>query len=336
MKTRLGVSAAAAFLCLVPLCSRTPPHMRAQLTCVVRNDTLTQAGVSRLVPGNLPPAQKMSRVALQCALSKQACTGSCTGQEREFFSDLSSQLGSQSGEAWTPEAAASLFRAAKVLRAKALQLPSAHQVGAYVDSVFASSVSRKDTGDGRHTFADDSVLGSMGSVATRQDLEKVIAEVFRVPLTTAGILADALESEEAQKRALSEASAYIKGLVSRESTRPRSDSRHAASQPLAHPQDNLKLALTYRSQKSIRDSIARHLPVLEALYKKQLKIHQLLSGTIWITFVINPERPRRVGTHQIDRYQRKRFSETVLRLYWNNAFFKDPRQRGAHDVRISF
>ncbi len=50
-----------------------------------------------------------------------------------------------------------------------------------------------------------------------------------------------------------------------------------------------KLALKYRPQQLISDSIKKHIPTLEAIYKKQLKIHPNLNGTVWVTFVILPD-----------------------------------------------
>jgi hypothetical protein len=50
------------------------------------------------------------------------------------------------------------------------------------------------------------------------------------------------------------------------------------------------MALAYRSpEQSIKDSIAKHVPFLEALYKKHLKMHQAMAGTVWVTFQISPE-----------------------------------------------
>jgi hypothetical protein len=290
MNTRFWVTAGLAILASATLlCVKKAPEVQNTLSCIIGSDTLTQTGVSQLVPGALPPAGKMSRAALQCALSKQACRGTFTEKDREFFSDLSSQLGSGTGESWSPQAAASLYRAAKALQAKTRELPTALEVASYVDSLFASAVRRSDSGIVCQLLVNDSLLRSMGSIATREDLERILAEVFCIPLKSAGILTDFLISEEMEQKAVTEASSHVKGLVSRETTHVRKPPQVGAPSTLAKAQENLKLALMYRTQQSITDSIKRHLPNLEALYKRHLKIHQSLSGTVWVTFVINPD-----------------------------------------------
>ena len=129
----------------------------------------------------------------------------------------------------------------------------------------------------------------MGSTATRENLEKIIADIFCLPPGTARVLAEYIVSEDAEKQAAVSASASLKGLALHEPSRARKSAMPDAGALRDKAQDNLKLALSYRSQQSIGDSIRRHLPNLTALYKKQLKIHQSLSGTVWVTFVINPD-----------------------------------------------
>jgi hypothetical protein len=162
MNTRFWVTAGLAILASATLlCVKKAPEVQNTLSCIIGSDTLTQTGVSQLVPGALPPAGKMSRAALQCALSKQACRGTFTEKDREFFSDLSSQLGSGTGESWSPQAAASLYRAAKALQAKTRELPTALEVASYVDSLFASAVRRSDSGIVCQLLVNDSLLMSM-------------------------------------------------------------------------------------------------------------------------------------------------------------------------------
>jgi hypothetical protein len=285
---RYTAALGAALACIVLSCSHQQPQKKA--ACIVGTDTLTQSSIAQLVPGELPQEQKVSRAALQCALSKLACTGDFGPQDKGFYSDLSVQLSSRTGDAWTPQAAASLYLAARALKKKMRELPSARAVAVYVDSLFAGAVQQAG-GVRQQLLMNDSLLKTLDNITTRQDLEKTLAAVFRIPLGTAGVLADFLSSEELEKRAESDASSYVKGLVAGETKHETQAVRHvgpSAEELLKKTQENLKLALAYRTQQSISDSIKRHLPNLEALYKKQLKIHQTLSGTVWVTFVISP------------------------------------------------
>jgi len=52
--------------------------------------------------------------------------------------------------------------------------------------------------------------------------------------------------------------------------------------------DNSALALKFRNQKSIKSTIGKHIPNLEAIYKKELKIDPSMSGVIYVTFRVGP------------------------------------------------
>jgi hypothetical protein len=270
------------------VCSHKKREIHPSPICVVRADTLTLSTVTELVPGVIPDEQKVSRAALQCVLSEQAYEGSYQEKDKGFFSDLANQLSSQSGDAWTPKSSASLYWAAKAIKGKLREHSSVRAVAAYVDSLLATFVRRQDGGGPRQLLVNDSILAAMENAATRKDLEQALASVFRIPLTTAGVLVDFLLSEEIENSAVSDASSYIKGLVANKTAPLPSSVGPTAEELLKKTQKNLQLALKYRNQQSISDSIKQHLPDLSALYKKQLKLHQDLSGTVWVTFVISP------------------------------------------------
>jgi hypothetical protein len=242
-----------------------------------------------MIPGSLSPEKKMVRAALQCALTEEAFSGSCTGKDLDFYSDLSNQLAAASNESWSPGAAASLYRAAKALRAKSIELQSGRKVAGYVDSLVVATVHFQDSGIVRKPPMSDMTLGNVSNASAKGEIDTVIAEVFSIPLATAGILSEFFDAEEVERQAVNGASAYVKGLVSHGALPGHKPQAQNIGAVPSQVQENLKAALSYRSQKSISDSIKRHLPNLEALYKKQLKIHETLSGKVWVTFVINPD-----------------------------------------------
>jgi hypothetical protein len=243
-----------------------------------------------MIPGSLAPEKRIVRAAVQCALAKEGFSGSCTGKERDFYSDLSNQLAAAgSNESWSPEAAASLYRAAKALRTKSIELQSGRNVAGYVDSLVAKTVHFQDSGIVRKPLANDAALVNVDNASAKSVFDKVIAEVFSISSATAGILCEFLDAEDVEQKAAGGSSAYIKGLVSHGALPGHKQQAQNAGVASSQAQENLKAALAYRSQKSISDSIKRHLPNLEALYKKQLKIHETLAGKVWVTFVINPD-----------------------------------------------
>ncbi|MBN1130956.1 MAG: energy transducer TonB, partial [Chitinispirillaceae bacterium] len=76
----------------------------------------------------------------------------------------------------------------------------------------------------------------------------------------------------------------IKGLIAD----PNAPVKRTAPAMKQAPPDPAK-ALSFRSQGSIRDSIARHQTNLQQLYKRYLKGGDVTSGTVWVTFQVNAE-----------------------------------------------
>ena len=267
-------------------CSSGQRHDR-QAACVVGTDTLSLAEIQGMAPDSAPVKDKISRAALQMTLSREAglpCGG--TVKDSGFYSDLSNQLSLQTGTGWSAQSAACLYSAAKAVRLKFMELPTARAVAAYVDSLFSSTV-HLDSGVLRHMAVNDSLLATLDNEKTRQDLESLLRSIFHISMKTAIVLADFLISEDAENTNATDVSSYIKGLVADTHTQTRQALSYA---PVSKPPvvQDPKLALKYRPQQLISDSIKKHIPNLEAIYKKQLKMHPNLSGTVWVTFVILP------------------------------------------------
>jgi hypothetical protein len=110
--------------------------------------------------------------------------------------------------------------------------------------------------------------------------------LFAVPQHTVRLIVEFAAAGQ-QNSDTTDPAATIKGLLfdSTKATRAQTPTLTAEKSPLP---DNSKAALKFRSEKSIKDSIARHIPRLEALYKKHLKLHETMSGTLWVTFSVSP------------------------------------------------
>jgi hypothetical protein len=266
-------------------CSTQKPHKKN--ACIVDKDTLSLAEIQSMEPDSLSVNDKISRAALQMTLAREAKQPCGTAvKDNGFYTDLSNQLALKTGVAWSVQSAACLYSAAKAVRQKLVELPSALAVAGYVDSLFSSTV-QLDSTIVRHMAANDSLLAKLDNKKTRQDLEKLLRSIFHISAQTAFVLADFLISEDTENTKAADVSSYIKGLVA--DTTHRSQKQHApAAKAAVTPQDPA-LALKFRPQKAISDSIKRHIPNLEAMYKKQLKAHPGLSGTVWVTFIILPD-----------------------------------------------
>jgi hypothetical protein len=278
---------AASVALVLASCSSRRQHGQRP-SCIVGTDTLSLLDVQAMAPDSAPDKEKIARAALQVSLSREARLP-CGGPVKDtgFYSDLSNQLSLKTGTAWPVQSVACLYSAAKAVRMKLLSLPTAKSVAVYVDSLFSSTV-RLDSTVVRHIAANDSLLATLDNKKTRQDLEKLLRSIFHISANTAYVLVDFLISEEKENAAGgADVSSYIKGLVA-DSTHQSRKPRGAEAAKSVVPQDP-KLALKYRPQQLISDSIKKHIPTLEAIYKRQLKTHPNLNGTVWVTFVILPD-----------------------------------------------
>jgi hypothetical protein len=270
----------------VLLVSCAPRHAPEKAACVVGKDTLSLSEIQTMEPDSAPAREKISRAALEMALSREARLPCGNVKENGFYSDLSNQLSLQTGAGWSVQSAACLYSAAKAVRLKFMTLPDVKSVARYVDSLFSATVTI-DASASRLLSLNDSVLATLDNKKTRRDLEKLLGSIFNISEKTAFVLADFLISEETEKPASADVSSYIKGLVADGKHKPQA-APEAAAVKAAVPQDPA-LALKYRPQQVISDSIKKHIHNLEALFKKQLKVHPDLSGTVWVTFVILPD-----------------------------------------------
>jgi hypothetical protein len=287
MNVRLVVIAVSLGLALALFTCSSRRSNDHQASCIVGADTLSLVQVLSMEPDSASVKAKISRAALEMALCRESglpCGG--TVKDRGLYSDLSNQLSLQTGTAWPAQSAACLYNAAKAVRMKLSLLPTAQAVAVYIDSLFLKTV-RLDSSVAREIAANDSLLATLDNKRTRQDLEILLRAILHISPKTAYVLADFLVSEDKENAGSVDVSSSVKGLVA-DTTHFSRKPHEVAAFKAATVQDP-KLVLKYRPQHLISDSINKHIPTLEAIYKKQLKTHPNLSGTVWVTFVILPD-----------------------------------------------
>lgn len=82
----------------------------------------------------------------------------------------------------------------------------------------------------------------------------------------------------------------IKGLFSSsEAMAGKNKGQSGRKRAVTMPRDNSAETLKYRDQKSIRDSISKHIPNLQQLYKKNLKKSSALYGNVIVTLRVAPQ-----------------------------------------------
>jgi hypothetical protein len=288
-QTRLCIAGALLFIA-TDCTQRKNPQF--QCICTVGSDTLTLHRAEQLVPdsSSAPAHARILRALFECMYAGRIRASASTGtgaQDKQLALDLAQQLSRQNNDAWTPEAAMVLYDAAKYLKSKAAEGQSMLNMLACSESLFTGTVVFCDTGSkGIIISGKDSLFNVWSTQQTTHSMAELLSALLIVPAPTARIVCDFLNSAETSPNTGSDARTMIKGLLFDSSAHRKTETRRA---PVPVLKDNSRAVLRYRSQQSIKDSIAVHVPFLESLYKKHLKVHQTMAGTVWVTFQISAQ-----------------------------------------------
>jgi hypothetical protein len=261
-----------------------------QCICTIGPDTLTPHRIRQLVPdsGSTSAQACRMRALFECMYASQVTAAKSAHNDqaaRQLGIDLARQLSLQTNDAWSPEAARTLYDAAKFLNRTAGGARSIPGALSCSESLFTATVVFCDTGAKRKVITcKDSLFKAWRAQPTANTTENLVSLLLLVPAPVSRVVCDFLNSAETPINGGAEVQTMIKGLLFDSSSRRKTILRAA---PIQNLKDNSRTALGYRSEQSIKDSIAKHIPFLEALYKKHLKIHQGMAGTVWVTFQIS-------------------------------------------------
>jgi hypothetical protein len=260
------------------------PRMGKEL--VIGSDTVTQSIINRLVPDSLSQDRKKDRAELELFLAYSFPGFSGSNPDSRIKGDLAEQLSRISGDSWNAEAAGYLYSSAKVLIC-------------FLESTDKDSLLAKITG----VYVNDSVVkrniierlvSIRNSNGKNVHPEKAVVELFYLNNDMARIVIEFVYTAE-KACPSAKGNTSIKGLISNgirsDAISTASHTTVSRSRPVvsAIVTDDVKEFLKYRSQQSIKDSIQKHIPDLEAMYKKYLKMHTDMAGTVWVTFEINTD-----------------------------------------------
>ena len=292
MRYRTYVCLAGALLFTVMDCAQRQ-NADFECICTLGSDTLTMHRIKQLVPDtSLMSAQaRVMRALFECLYSNQTrvlapLAGSPRDNQaaRQLGIDLAQQLSRQTSDAWTPEAARTLYDAAKFVKSAATEARSIPKALACSESLFTAAVAFCDTGSKRKIIScKDSLFRAWRAQQTPANTENLLSLLLVLQAPVSRVIGDFLNSAETPSQNGAAVEKMIKGLLFDSSSHRKTETRPAPSVR----KDKARAALAYRSQQSIKDSIAKHVPFLEALYKKHLKVHQSMAGTVWVTFQIS-------------------------------------------------
>lgn len=206
---------------------------------------------------------------------------------------LARRMTLESGKEWSPEAASLLLHAASALEAK-IRNNGIASVIPYVDSVLTVIDNRSipgSLGKGQKFKGGFAWLDTI-DLTNGKTLKRIISAVFGVSPEMASTVASFVASGPQSARDTSvNIDKMVRGILSKNALLPVAASNAGPKTPELEQEKskNALLALKFRSQESIRDSIARHLPDLQLIYKKQLKLNEMSGGLVWVVFEVDAD-----------------------------------------------
>ena len=265
----------------------------AQRLCVVGKDTLSLNRVGELVPDSMPAQSKTMRAMLELLYAHQINAAILKEENhnppqasKQLVIDLKRQLALINSDIWTEQAAQKLYDAGKFVQTLS-QEKTMEAALERINALFASTVAFPDTAIRRTINKDkDSLFKAWRFLPWTGRTEDLLPVFLMLPPQIGKVLAEFVTSSDSATSKGPDAQTAIKGLLAGgiKSSKEKVGPKDAVAPNKNGPNDPLR----FRSQQSIKDSITRHIPDLEALYKKHLKMHQNMAGTVWVTFQISP------------------------------------------------
>ena len=274
---RVPVAAFLTFLFAAILLLGCAKKERTVGAAILGKDTLSMEQIRALVPEVQGDSTAIRRAVFRQMLAKAVPSDGKYGDTVAV--KLAAKLTLLSGTEYSTAAAAVLLDAATTLREAMRVDGTMAEVAAHIDSSFASFEASVG-GTPFHWSLSESDRAALKKLDKNKDLDKLYAIVLKVSGECAATLASFVRDADSGQSA--GINPMIQGLIADTAVRP------AASPTLSKKTvDNTALALKFRPQESIRDSITKHLADLQQMYKRQLKTGDYSSGTVWVLFWVD-------------------------------------------------
>lgn len=284
MKTQCTLAIFCIFwLCLFLLTCGKKEQAEKEVV-IIDSDTISIRKLSEACPDTVPSKKRIQRLCLTAAVAKQLPPPADTATFKRSVNDLADQLSRESGRVWDKDAAEKMYSASKLVKERLEKNKDVDALKLYIDSLAKKIKIPSDSGllsSELDLLCKDSISGT-----EKKQLASIITSLFCPDERVSNIIVDFMYSENGVMRDTTDIDDLVKGLVF-DSTSISKEKQQKQEKELVR-RDNSALALKFRNQKSIKSTISKHIPNLEAIYKKELKIDPSMSGVIYVTFRVGP------------------------------------------------
>lgn len=276
-KTRLAICV------LFVLFNCVKKEKKEEVVAIIGTDTLTATDLKMISIDTVLNEERIKGVILQKALEERHMPIADTSKVKKILLGLKEQIYLKKGVDISKEAATSIFYAADELTKK---IDCGDLKGSLKRHLDTTCSYVKMVKGGKDTTYIDSVLSKyINNDTILHDRKKCIISIYsdllNIPIDIGGILFDFVEGGEPGVDSTS-LKDMVQGLIFDSTKKERKLEKRETFQ-----KDNSVLALKFRSLQSIKDSIEKHIPNIEAHYKKQLKASGKMAGVVYVTFRVS-------------------------------------------------
>ncbi len=249
---------------------------------VVDSDTIPAEELSKMWPESTLTLKKLG---LMIFLGKDCPQRADTAAMNEVIVDFTDQLKRESGKEWTNRGAGNLYCAAQAIKSKLNTSKSVQDVQYYLDSLAAKMKLSSDSCPVSFSIDSTAVFTDTSQAGKKKQLASLLSSLFFLETNLSNAIMEFICSESVSRHDTTAVHDLVKGLVF-DSAAAAVEKTKKETKKLV-PRDNSALALKFRSQQSIQETIAEHIPILKGIYKKELKKNSTMAGIVYVTFRVD-------------------------------------------------
>ncbi len=249
---------------------------------VVDSDTIPVEELLKMLPESTLTLKKLG---LMITLAKDCPQRVDTAAMNEVIVDFTDQLKRESGKEWTNHGARNLYCAAQAIKNKLNNSKSVQDVQSYLDSLAAKMILSSDSSPVSFSIDSTAVFADTSQAGKKKQLASLLSSLFCLETNLSNVIVEFISSESVSRNDTTAVNDLVKGLVF-DSAAAAVEKTKKKTKKLVQ-RDNSALALKFRSQQSIHETIAKHIPILEGIYKKELKRNSNMAGIVYVTFRVD-------------------------------------------------
>ncbi len=246
---------------------------------IIGEDTLTYESVRDIKSGG-DSLNIVKRNAFLLAASKKSDKKI---NDNTLISDFKDRMELESGKEWGLKGAELFYITCRYLK------ESIAEKGEELSTTF-SNVNNDISEEYRFIYK-DSYLKNLPSDSAksyvREDFEILFGRIFSLNERTSQVVGEFLFLSGDNKEKSVDVSKIVSGLVFDSAALKKKIADSSQKKSVNKVVDNSQSLIKYRSLESIKDSISSHSINIQSIYKKTLKIHEGLSGVVYVKFRVN-------------------------------------------------